>query len=556
MKRIIPIVFLSLIFVSGLRSQNNNVGIGTTTPDASAVLDVYSTNKGLLIPRVTLNDHTTPDPITNPATGLLIYNANGTEPHGFWYWDGTEWVQVGSSSNSGGGTLDDSYDFGGPGAGRVITADNGAVEIDMPNSASNMEAMLVTAVNGTTSNPSTGIHVVNSGIGGSIYAENTNSSNPYNTIEASTNSSNSYTSALAGYYDGSDQGVGVYGSVYDQNSSGPAGVFGINNRTNGGAGVWGQGLNGVIGETNFSDGGGVWGVNYHSQGSGDGCGVVGDGSIGVWGQTSDGPAGVKGVNARTDGGHGVWGVGVNGVVGESSYTDGYGVWGSNSASSDPGIGVAGIGVTGIAGQSTNLNLSYGVYSFDDAGIYNTLDVGGNLYVNGTKSFRIDNPNDPDNKFLVHFSIESNEILNVYRGTVELDQNGEAVVILPDYFMKVNKNFSYNLTPVGAAAPNLYIKQKITNGKFIIAGGNPGQEIDWVVYAERNDRYLQQHPELRETQPEKTGRYKGKYVHPEVWGQPKEKAILYKKPLKVLNSKQTMKKSPEFIDGKKFYKKNK
>ena len=552
MKKITPLFVLFLLFFSQSKAQNN-VGIGTTTPDSSAILDITSTNKGLLIPRVTLNDHTTPDPVANPATGLLIYNANGTEPHGFWYWDGTEWVQVGSGSNSGGGTLDDAYNFGGPGAGRVITADHGAVEINMTTSASNMEAVLVTAANGTTSNPSTGIHVINSGIGGSIYAENTNSSNPYNAIEASTNSTNSYTSAIAGYYDGTNQGVGVYGSVYDQNSSGPAGVFGINNRTNGGAGVWGQGFNGMVGETNYSSGVGVWGENYHSQGSGEGSGVTGDGSIGVWGQTSDGPAGVKGVNARTDGGHGVWGVGVNGVVGESSYTDGYGVWGSNSASSDPGIGVAGVGVTGVAGQSTNLSLSYGVYSFDDGGIYQNLDVGQNFYAGGTKSFRIDNPNDPEHKFLVHFSIESNEVLNVYRGTATLDQNGEAVVTLPDYFMKINKNFSYNLTPVGSPAPNIYIKQKIQNGKFIIAGGNPGQEIDWVVYAERNDKYLQAHPELRDTQPEKTGKYKGKYVHPEVWGQPKEKSILYKKPLKVLDAKQNLMKKPESVNGKKFHK---
>jgi len=537
--------------------SQDNVGIGTTSPDQSAILDITATDKGLLIPRVSLNDHTTPAPVTNPAVGLLIYNANGTEPHGFWYWDGTQWVQVGSgSSSTGGGTLDDAYDFGGGGAGRIITADSGSVEINMPANATNYDALLVTAANGSTSNPSTGIHIINSATGGSIYAENTNSSNPYNAIEASTNSTNSYTSAVAGYYDGTSQGVGVYGSVYEQNSSGPAGVFGINNRTNGGAGVWGQGFNGLVGETNYSGGVGVWGENYHSIGSGEGSGVTGDGNIGVWGQTSDGPAGVKGVNARTDGGHGVWGVGVNGVVGESSYTDGYGVWGSNSASSDPGVGVAGVGITGVAGQSTNLNLSYGMYSYDDGGINNNLDVGGNLYAGGTKSFRIDNPDDPENKFLVHFSIESNEVLNVYRGAVTLDNNGEAEVTLPSYFMKINKNFSYNLTPVGAPAPGLYIKQKIQNGKFVIAGGTPGQEIDWVVYAERNDKYLQSHPELRNNEPEKTGRYKGKYVHPEVWGQPKEKSILYKKPLKVLEAKQNLIKKPATVNGKEFSKNRK
>jgi len=544
-KRVFTLILLFFLTFNNIFSQDN-VGIGTTTPDPSAILDLSSNNKGLLIPRVTLNDHTTPAPITNPATGLLIYNYNGSEPHGFWYWDGSQWVQVGTGSSSGGGTLDDAYNFGGSGAGRIINANNGAVEINMTTSALNTEALTITASNGSTSAPSSGIYITNSGIGGGIYSENTNSSNPYNSIQGSTNSTNPYTSAIAGYYDGTSQGVGIYGSVYNASSSGPAGVFGINNRTSGGAGVWGQGFNGVVGESNYSSGGGIWGANY-----GGGNGVVGDGNIGVWGQTSTGPAGVKGVNARTDGGHGVWGVGVNGVVGESSYIDGYGVYGSNAASVDPGIGVAGVGITGIAGQSTNLSLSYGVYSFDDGGIYQHLDVGGNLNVSGYKSFRIDNPNDPENKFLIHFCIESNEILNVYRGVVTLNQDGEATVVLPDYFMKINRNFSYSLTPVGEPAPNLYIKQKIENGKFTIAGGKPGQEINWVVYAERNDKYLQANPHLRETEPLKTGRYKGKYAHPELWGQPKTKGILYKKPLTVSKSKVEILKLNEKIDSSKF-----
>lgn len=515
--------------------SQQNVGIGTTTPDSSAILDITSTDKGVLIPRVALNDHTTAAPVTSPTEGLLIYNATGSEPHGFWFWDGSQWVQVGSGSSSG-GTLDDAYDFGGPGLGRTITADTGAVEINMPSGATNTEGLTVTAANGTSGTPASAINVMSSGIGASVYAQNTNTGNPYNTIEGSSNSTNAYTSAVAGYYDGTGQGVGVYGSVYDASSTGVAGVMGVNSRTNGGYGIYGQGFNGGVGETNDAGGAGLWGQNNNGTGSGNACGVIGDGNYGVWGQTSYGQAGVFGLNTRTTGGHGVWGQGVNGVVGESVQINGYGVWGSNTATTDPGTGVAGVGVTGVAGQSTNTSLSYGVYSYDDGGIYNQLDVGGNFYAGGTKSFRIDNPLDPKNKFLIHYSIESNEVMNVYRGSVQLDANGQAIVKLPDYFSAINKNFSYNLTPVGAPAPNLYIKQKIQNGEFVIAGGTANQEIDWVVYAERNDKYMQQHPEYRETQPEKTGRYKGKFVHPQVWGQPASKGILYKPALKLLENK--------------------
>ena len=70
------------------------VGIGTTTPNASSMLDIESTNSGLLIPRMTLAQKTA---IATPATGLLIYQTNGTA--GFWYYDGTIWTTFGGADN-------------------------------------------------------------------------------------------------------------------------------------------------------------------------------------------------------------------------------------------------------------------------------------------------------------------------------------------------------------------------------------------------------------------------------------------------------------------------
>ncbi len=513
----------------------NNVGIGTTTPDTNAALDIVSSSKGILIPRLTTAQRTAMVLNTN-QTGLLVFDSTLQQ---FWFWDGTQWVQIGAGSSTSCNTLNEAYNCGGNGTGRTIATDYGAVELTLSNTTNGTVGLQVNSTTGTSSTPTSSISTQNSAFGGSIYGENTNSSNPYNTIEASTNSTNQYTSAVAGYYDGTSQGVGVYGSIYNSSSTGVAGVMGVNNRTNGGHGVYGQGVNGVVGETNNAGGGGVYGLNNNSTGSGNGVAVIGDGNYGVWGQTTYGPAAVMGLNTRTNGGHGVWGQGVNGVVGESSNISGYGVWGSNSATTDPGTGVAGIGVTGVAGQSTNTALSYGLYSYDDGGIYNQLDVGGNFSAGGTKSFRIDNPNDPDNKFLVHFCAESPEVLNIYRGTIILNNNGEATVTLPDYFEKINRNFSYTLTPVGSSAPNIFIKQKIKNRKFIIAGGNPNQEIDWVVYAERNDKYLQANPNVRTVEPLKTGRYKGKYVHPKLYGKTKKDNILYKPNLKTLNDKKSL-----------------
>ena len=65
------------------------VGIGTVTPAASAVLDIVSTNKGVLVPRLTVGQR---DAIATPANGLLIYNVADSK---FNYWDGVKWAAVG-----------------------------------------------------------------------------------------------------------------------------------------------------------------------------------------------------------------------------------------------------------------------------------------------------------------------------------------------------------------------------------------------------------------------------------------------------------------------------
>jgi len=234
--------------------------------------------------------------------------------------------------------------------------------------------------------------------------------------------------------------------------------------------------------------------------------AAGFGTSGQVLSTGTGQAGVYGNNLRTTGGHGVWGFGYNGTVGESNYVNGYGASGWNHATTDPGIGTFGQGVTGIAGQSTNTTLSYGVYSYDDGGIYNNLDVGGNLAVVGTKSFIIDHPLYPD-KYLKHFCMESPEVLNVYRGNVTLDNNGEAIVTLPDYFKAINANFSYQLTAIGSAAPGLFVKNEISDHTFSVAGGKPGMKVSWVVYAERNDEYMKKHPDAKSTEVLKTSKLK-------------------------------------------------
>ena len=78
-------------------------GIGTTTPDASAKLEVNATNKGFLPPRVTLTSGTDNTTIPSPATGLLVYNT-GNNPNlvaGYYYWNGSNWATIATATGSG-----------------------------------------------------------------------------------------------------------------------------------------------------------------------------------------------------------------------------------------------------------------------------------------------------------------------------------------------------------------------------------------------------------------------------------------------------------------------
>jgi len=77
---------------------NAQVGIGTTNPDASAVLDVEATNKGVLVPRVSITDLSTAAPVIAPAESLLVYNTTVATGVGFHYWDGIKWTPLAGSA--------------------------------------------------------------------------------------------------------------------------------------------------------------------------------------------------------------------------------------------------------------------------------------------------------------------------------------------------------------------------------------------------------------------------------------------------------------------------
>ena len=97
MKKLLIVLF----FIS--YSSFAQTGIGTTTPNASAKLEVASTTQGFLPPRVALTATNVFSPIvgtSSAANGLLVYNtaSTGNAPNnvvpGYYYWNGTVWVQI------------------------------------------------------------------------------------------------------------------------------------------------------------------------------------------------------------------------------------------------------------------------------------------------------------------------------------------------------------------------------------------------------------------------------------------------------------------------------
>lgn len=223
-----------------------------------------------------------------------------------------------------------------------------------------------------------------------------------------------------------------------------------------------------------------------------------------------------------------------GVYGESDSTSGRGVYGlahatsgttyggrfDNHSTSGRGVfayATAGSGTTyGVRGQADGLS-GYGVYAI------------GNLGASGMKSFVIDHPSDPENKYLKHYCAEGPQPMNQYSGNVVTDAEGVAWVDLPEYFEEINRDFRYVLTVVDEGDDFVQAKvwRKISKNRFAIRTSRPAVEVSWEVKAVRNDVWVRTHGAPVEV--DKVGIERGKYQHPELHGQPLEMGMDYQQP---------------------------
>jgi len=386
---------------------------------------------------------------------------------------------------------------------------------------------------------------VNYGVRGQTASTTNNASGVYGLASAASGNTYGVTGKNA-----SGTGVGVYGwaSSATGNDSGivgqsdsttdfASGVFGVATSTSGGqtfgvvgstnsttqnaSGVYGNtgnsttGLtNGVFGTTASKNGTAVYGTATSSDTSGFGYGVYGTSAngTGVYGaalNSSVCAAGVQAYSAST--------------CADAIYAVDYGTSGNANgiyAQTNSSEGVAGyfnnqgggyILVGTVNGNGTHL---FHVDGSGDGYFAGDLTVCGTLSKGGG-SFKIDDPLDPENKYLSHSFVESPDMMNIYNGLIRLDARGEAWVVLPEYFEALNRDFRYQLTSVGASQPRLYIASEVKGNRFKIAGGKANAKVSWQVTGIRQDAWANAHRIPNEE--EKPLEKRGTYLHPDLFG---------------------------------------
>lgn len=277
--------------------------------------------------------------------------------------------------------------------------------------------------------------------------------------------------------------------------------------------------------------------------SGDDPGVMGTSSenSGVVGESTT----FFGVEGESKNAAGVYGESTsnNGVYGLS--TDAYGVYGTSTSGgagvvgySKTHIGVEGGSATkgGVVGQSVSGDGVAGIACINGcgaAGVFGSgtlagafkgdVGVDGDFSVTGVKAFHIDHPLDPANKYLNHFAVESNEVLDAYSGNVTTDPSGTATVMLPAYFSALNVDYRYQLTVIGQFA-NAIVFREVENNNFVIKTDKPSVKVSWQVTGVRHDAWCRNHPpQVEEAKPQ---RERGYYLTPEFFGQPEEKSVTW------------------------------
>ncbi len=328
-KVLLFIVSFWLLYFMQVKAQNVGIGSSLFTPDASAGLEIQFSDKGLLIPRVSLTSTSSAAPITSPATSLLVYNTatTGDVTPGYYYWNGSKWMRLLSINDKPAWLLSGN-------AGTTPTTNFLGTTDAQP---------LVIRTNNTERS-----RILSNG---QVLINKTTADYSFDLLEVQGNAT--YPFAINGL----------------TNQASGAGVYGYNSASRG-IGVWGEAYNGVRGNGLFADGIGVVGNISATAGTGTGLGVLAlsnqDGGQGVQAQHSR-PAGdaIWAVNTASSGTN----IGC-GIYARTSQSNGFGVWGANAHTSGTGV----VGAGNNVGPSYLGNGSGGAFSSTNVGVFGYGDI--------------------------------------------------------------------------------------------------------------------------------------------------------------------------------------
>jgi hypothetical protein len=260
----------------------------------------------------------------------------------------------------------------------------------------------------------------------------------------------------------------------------------------------------------------------------------GDGLAGFGGAAADVPpseggSGIVGAGGNsagdaqnyTHGGAGIFGVGGNALtLSDNAGCGGCFTGGSQPAASNSG----GDGIYAAGGPAANGTTGDGLFAYGNpqaAFFLGDVEVDGNLS-KSAGSFKIDDPVDPEDKYLYHSFVESPDMKNIYDGVVVTDGGGRAVVTLPGYFESLNSDFRYELTTIGNPA-KAWIATEVANNQFTIQTEQGNVKVSWQVTGIRQDAWAKAHRIPNEV--EKSDKEKGHYLHPELFGHTGEPSII-------------------------------
>jgi len=253
--------------------------------------------------------------------------------------------------------------------------------------------------------------------------------------------------------------------------------------------------------------------------------LLANGQVGIGTTAPSTSAWLEVLAPQTGGSSGLDANGTNGII-------------AVGATNPTGEAAGGSGIIGMGGHGLAQDAPGGIFeggtgsSFGDGmeAIAGSGNIAGNFIGNvtitgtlsaATKNFKIDHPLDPANKYLVHASVESSELMNIYTGNITTDAQGDARVQLPEWFEALNTDFRYQLTVIGQFAQAI-VSSEVQNHVFSIRSSVPNVKVSWQITGVRHDAFANANPLVVEEA--KEAKLKGFYLHPGLYGAPAEKQI--------------------------------